>query len=81
MSFKVQVVQKIEQGLLTTTSAQRKYGIQFRSTLVNWLRKYGNLDWENQPPSNMPKSPEPVVVRVLSVASLRTANKTKVCRP
>jgi hypothetical protein len=25
---------------------------------VNWLRKYGTFDWENQTPSNMPKSQE-----------------------
>lgn len=58
MSFKLEVVQEIEQGLLSTTGAQRKYGIQARSTIVNWLRKYGNFDWEYQTPSHMPKSQE-----------------------
>lgn len=58
MSFKLQVVQEIERGELSTTSAQRKYGIQARSTIVGWLRKFGNFDWENQTPSNMPKSQE-----------------------
>lgn len=58
MSFKLQVVQEIERGELNTTSATRKYGIQARSTVVNWLRKYGNFDWENQTPSNMPKTSE-----------------------
>ena len=58
LSLKLQIVQLIEQGKLSTTGAQRKYGIQTRSTVVNWLRKYGNFDWENQTPSNMPKSPE-----------------------
>lgn len=57
-SFKLQVVREVESGQLSTTSAQRKYGIQARSTIVSWLRKYGNFDWENQTPSNMPKSPE-----------------------
>ena len=38
-SFKLQVVREIEQGLLSTTGAKRKYGIQARSTVVNWLRK------------------------------------------
>jgi hypothetical protein len=37
---------------------QKKYGIQCRKTVVEWLRKYGNFDWKNQTPSNMPKSPE-----------------------
>jgi transposase len=58
MSFKLQVVQEIEQGELSTTGAKQKYGIQSRSTIVNWLRKYGKFDWQNQTPSHMPKSPE-----------------------
>lgn len=56
--FKIQVVQEIERGEASTTSAQRKYGIQSRSTIMNWLRKYGSFDWCNQTPSHMPKSPE-----------------------
>ena len=58
LSLKLQIVESIEKGKLSTTQAQRKYGIQARSTIVNWLRKYGNFDWENQTPSNMPKTPE-----------------------
>jgi len=58
LSLKLQIVQAIEQGELSTTGAQRQYGIQGRSTVVNWLRKYGNFDWENQTPSNMSKTPE-----------------------
>lgn len=58
MSFKLQVVSEIERGELSTTGARKKYGIQARSTIVNWLRKYGTFDWENQTPSNMPKTSE-----------------------
>jgi transposase-like protein len=58
MSFKLEVVEEIESGLISTSGAQRKYAIQARSTVVNWLRKYGTFDWENQTPSNMPKSQE-----------------------
>ena len=58
MTFKLQVVQEIESGNLSTTGAIRKYGIQARSTVVNWLRKYGSFDWENQTPSRMMKTPE-----------------------
>ena len=58
LSLKLQIVQAIEQQKLSTTQAQRKYGIQARSTVVNWLRKYGTFDWENQTPSNMLKTPE-----------------------
>lgn len=58
MSFKLQVVREIEAGQLSTTGALRTYGIQSRSTIVGWLRKYGSFDWEHQTPSNMPKSNE-----------------------
>lgn len=51
-SLKVQIVREIENGHLSTVAACRKYGIQARSTVVGWLRKYGNLDWENQTPSS-----------------------------
>lgn len=40
MTFKLSVVQEIEQGELTATGAVKKYGIQARSTIVSWLRKY-----------------------------------------
>ena len=58
MSFKLEVVKEIESGLISTSGAKRKYGIQARSTVINWLRKYGTFDWENQTPSNMPQSKE-----------------------
>ncbi len=58
MSFKLQVVQEVERGELGAKAAQRKYGIQGTHTVVQWLRKFGNFDWENQSPSNMVKSKE-----------------------
>jgi len=58
LSLKLQIVQTIERGELSTTQATLKYGIQCRKTVVNWLRKYGNFDWENQTTFNMPKTPE-----------------------
>lgn len=58
MSFKLQVVQEVERGESSVRGAQRKYGIQGNATVINWLRKYGNFDWENQTPSNMPKTQE-----------------------
>ena len=64
MAIKLQVVSEIERGELSTTGAKRKYGIQARSTVVNWLRKYGTFDWENQTPSNMPKSPEQKIMEL-----------------
>ena len=58
MSFKLQVVQEVERGELGIKAASRKYGIQGNATVTTWLRKYGNFDWENQTPSNMPKTQE-----------------------
>ena len=64
LSFKLFVVSEIESGNLSTTGAQRKYGIQSRSTIVNWLRKFGTFDWENQTLSNMPKSKDQKILEL-----------------
>jgi transposase len=64
MSLKLQIVQEIERGETSTTGACRKYGIQARSTVVAWLRKFGNFDWENQTPSNMPKTTEQKILEL-----------------
>jgi transposase len=45
LGFKLGVVEQVEKGSLTYKQAQRQYGIQGRSTVLVWLRKYGNLDW------------------------------------
>jgi len=58
MSFKLQVVDEVERGELGIKATARKYGIQSHSTVTIWLQKYGTFDWENQTPSNMPKSQE-----------------------
>lgn len=58
MSFKLQVVNEVERGELGIKAATRKYGIQGNHTVTTWLRKYGTFDWENKPPSNMPKTQE-----------------------
>lgn len=76
MSFKLQVVQEIELGDLSTHSACRKYGIQARSTVVQWLRKFGNFDWENQTPSNMAKTPEQKVMELEAQVKLLEKQKT-----
>ena len=74
-SFKLQVVQEIERGELSTTGAKRKYGIQARSTVVNWLRKYGSFDWENQTPSQMPKTPEQRIMELEAKVKLLEKQK------
>jgi len=76
MSLKLQMVESIESGKLSTIQAQRKYGIQTRSTVVNWLRKYGTFDWENQTPSNMPKTPEQKLLELEQEVRLLKKQKT-----
>jgi len=45
LGFKLSVVEQVERGEMTYKQAQRKHGIQGRSTVLVWLRKYGVLDW------------------------------------
>jgi len=75
-TFKLQVVGQVERGELSTHQAQRKYGIQARSTVIAWLRKYGNFDWENQTPSNMPKSPEQRIMELEAKVKLLEKQKS-----
>ncbi|WP_370627256.1 IS3 family transposase [Pontibacter sp. HSC-14F20] len=49
LGFKLQVVAEVEQGDLTYKQAQKKYGIQGRSTVLVWLRKHGRLTWDYNP--------------------------------
>lgn len=76
MSLKLQIVQEIERGELSISAAQRKYGIQGRATVTVWLRKYGNFDWENQTPSNMPKTPEQQIMELEAKVKLLEKQKT-----
>jgi len=48
LGFKLGIVMLVEKGDMTYKQSQRIYGIQGRSTVLVWLRKYGNLDW-NKP--------------------------------
>ncbi len=75
LRLKLQVVKEVESGELSTKAAQRKYGIQARSTVTSWLRKYGSFDWENQTPSNMPKTPEQKVMELEAKVKLLEKQK------
>ncbi len=44
LPFKLSVVNQVEKGVFTYIQAQKYYGIQGKSTVLNWLRKHGNLD-------------------------------------
>ncbi|KAF1025848.1 MAG: hypothetical protein GAK29_01711 [Acinetobacter bereziniae] len=52
-AFKMMVIQEVEKGQLTYKQVQAKYGIQGRSTVLVWLRKFGQQDWISK---TMPKS-------------------------
>jgi transposase len=47
LGFKLAVISQVEKGDMTYKQAQKAYGIQGRSTVLVWLRKFGNLDWKN----------------------------------
>jgi len=77
MSFKLQVVSEIERGELTRSQACHKYGIQAKSTVREWLRKYGNFDWENQSHKSMPKSPEQRILELEQKIKLLEKQKAR----
>ena len=76
MSFKLQIVQEFERGQLTVTESTKTYGIQNRSTVVKWLRKFGNFDWENQTPFTMSKSPEQKIMELEAKVKLLEKQKS-----
>lgn len=57
LGFKLSVISQVEKGDMTYKQAQKAYGIQGRSTVLVWLRKHGNLDWEKPIVRSM-KSPK-----------------------
>lgn len=76
MSLKLQIVGEIEKGIFSVTQARKQYGIQSRSTVVQWLRKFGNFDWENQTPFNMSKSPEQKIMELEAKVKLLEKQKS-----
>ena len=77
LSFKLQVVQEIELGELSTHGAVRKYGIQSRSTVTNWLRKYGKFDVDNQLPMKLKKTPEQRILELEQQVKLLEKQKSR----
>lgn len=53
LAFKLVVVTEVEAGAMTYKQAQRQYGIQGRSTVLVWLRRYGVLNWKAETPKIM----------------------------
>lgn len=57
LAFKLSVVDKVEKGECTYKQAQDHYGIQGASTVLTWLRRYGQLDWSKGTPNHMNEPP------------------------
>jgi len=74
-AFKLQVISEVEKGELTYKQAQKKYGIQGRSTVLVWIRKHGILDWKELPTVSKKKTPEQ---RIKELEELLAREKEKV---
>ena len=77
LSFKLQLVEEIEQGHLTKNQAKVKYGIQGDSTVTKWLKKYGNFDWEHQIPRAMSATPEQKILELEAKVKLLEKQKAR----
>ncbi|MGI9653541.1 transposase [Chryseobacterium sp. RLHN22] len=75
LSLKLQIVKEIECGNLGITESLKKYAIQSRSTVVNWLKKYGTFDWDNQIPNAMQKTPEQRIMELEAEVKLLEKQK------
>ena len=64
LGFKSSLVSEVEKGNYTYKQVQKEYGIQGRSTVLVWLRKYGTLDWSNPNLIQMPKSKETPALKI-----------------
>ena len=77
LSFKFQIVEEIESGELDRLNAHLKYGIQARSTITSWLRKYGTFDWENLSVVTMTKTPEQKILELEAKVKLLEKQKAR----
>ena len=77
LSLKLQIVQEIEQGLLTTTGALDKYGVQAASTVRTWLKKYGNFDYQYTINQGMSKTPEQRILELEQQVKLLEKQKNR----
>lgn len=77
LSLKLQIVQEIEQGLLTTTGAIDKYGVQAASTVRTWLKKYGNFDYQYTIRQDMFKTPEQRILELEQQVKLLEKQKKR----
>lgn len=62
---------------LSRTEACHKYGIEAKSTIREWLRKYGNFDWEHQSQTIVAKTPEQKILELEAKVKLLEKQKTR----
>ncbi len=74
-AFKLQVITEVEKGELSYKQAQKKYGIQGRSTVLVWIRKHSILDWKELPIVIHKKTPEQ---KIKELETLLAIEKEKV---
>ena len=77
LSLKLQIVQEIEQGLLTATGASDKYGVQAVSTIRTWMKKYGNFDYQYTINQGMSKTPEQRILELEQQVKLLEKQKNR----
>lgn len=77
LSLKLQIVQDIEQGLLSPSEATSKYGIQARSTVRTWLKKYGKFDYQYTIEKGMSKTPEQRILELEQQVKLLEKQKNR----
>lgn len=77
LSLKLQIVHEIEHGLLTTTGALDKYGVQAASTVRAWLKKYGNFDYQYTIQKGMSKTPEQRILELEQQVKLLEKQKNR----
>ena len=71
LGFKLALVSEVEKGNYTYKQVQKIYGIQGRSTVLVWLRKYGTLEWNNPKLQQMSKSKEPPAQKIKRLERIR----------
>jgi transposase len=64
----------MKRGQLTVTKSTKTYGIQNRTTVVNWLKKIRNFDWENQTPFTVSESQEQKIMELQAEVLFGTTN-------
>lgn len=77
-SFKLQVVVEYEQGFLSKTQLQKKYGIQSISTVSRWIQKFGTFSSEFKVTSKiMKKTPEQRILELEQQVKLLEKQKSE----